>query len=129
MSIENELRALTDAVEALNSNLKVIIGALPGVGLVPTPAAEIAPADPAPEPTKAKGKKAKPAPAEEPPAAATKADVIAALKDLQSVAGPAGVKALLDEHGARNVGGLPEADYGRVIEQAAALVSTMEKAA
>lgn len=127
MSIENELRALTDAVEALNHNLKVMLG---GNYRVVSTAPELEPTeDPAPAP---KAKKAKPITPEEAIdklMAPTKGEVIEALKQLQSVAGPAGVKALLDEHGARNVGGLAAADYGRVIEQAAALATTLEKAA
>jgi len=116
MSLESDLQALTRAVLTLNSNLSGLLGLTQGG----TPA-------PAPEPQEPPRTGALKTPEEaiegllEP----TKADVIAALKALQEVSGSPGVKALLDEHGVRNVGGLPQESYGRVIEQARALVRAL----
>jgi len=118
MSIEQDIQALTGAINTLNANILQLLG-----GEAKAPAPE-------PQP---KAKKVKPAitPEEamdkllEP----TKGEVIAALKALQEAAGSSGVQALLSEHGVRNVGALPADLYSRVIEQATSLARTMEKAA
>lgn len=108
MTLEVQIEQLNDSLRVLNDNMVELMRRLG------------ASTEQAPEEPKAKPRKAKPK-AEEPEIETKptgKDTLIEALKQLQTVAGASAVKALLDEHGARNVGSLPTDLYAEVASQA-----------
>lgn len=122
MSLEDNINRLNATLELVSESLQQILQQLSGA--VPD---TTAPADDEPAP-KARKAKAKAAPKPE-PETGSKDTLIAALKDLQAAAGAGAVRALLDEHGARNVGGLPEDKYAEVAAAAVRCTQAAQEAA